>query len=167
MKNILQIEDKIFIVNDITVSQLMQINNGSTLQVLPFIIHNWSLEEELNLKNILRLKKEIIEQIINKSKEKHQIIKRIGEAKLEGVIRNFFLIGKIHLVGFEEEEKKVLSEAFLYSNMAFDHRANLIHLPEPNKSVADQPAYIMYFLNIYRRELNEKIDKENKKGGLK
>lgn len=159
---LLEFDGEIIFLKEDTIRTLELRRQGKKVETLPFLITDWTLKRELNLRNILLLKPEIIEMILNKSIEGYLIITGIDELKLEMFIKTSFIVEKLNFDGFNEQEQEQLKECFLIKNNLFDHRGNLINLPDSG-GLLDQNAKYMYFLSKYRKVLIEKINEENNK----
>ncbi|OQY00180.1 MAG: hypothetical protein B6I26_08710 [Desulfobacteraceae bacterium 4572_130] len=159
---LLEFEGEIFILKEDTLRTLELRRQGRKIEALPFLITNWTLKRELNIRNILLLKPKIIEAILNKTIEGYLIITGINVLTLEAFIRTSFIVEKLNFDGFNEQEQEQLKECFLIKNNLFDHRGNLINLPDSG-GLLDQNAKYMYFLSKYRKVLIEKINEENNK----
>ncbi|WP_129408087.1 hypothetical protein [Marinitoga lauensis] len=159
---LLEYDNELFIFREDTIRTLELRRQGRVIEALPYLLQSWTLKDELNFRNIIRLKPELIENILNKAIEGYLIITNIDRLKLEMFIKSTFISSEINFYGFEENEIEHIKQCLLIKNNLFDHRGNMINFPEGG-SFLDQNAKYMYFLNIYRKILIEKINEENNK----
>ncbi|NUU94830.1 hypothetical protein XO10_00665 [Marinitoga sp. 1135] len=159
---LLEFDGEVIFFKEDTIRTLELRRQGRKVEALPFLIYNWTLNRELNLKNILLLKPEILDNVLSKAIEGYLIITNINESKLEMFIKTSFIVEELNFDGFDEKEKEHLKECFLIKNNLFDHRGNLVNLPDSG-GLLDQNAKYMYFLSKYRKVLIEKINEENNK----
>ena len=132
------------------------------LEVIKLLIQDWSLQEDLNLRNIAKLKPFFIREILKQAIIPYNNIINYSQAKLKNFIRSTFSGSRVDFNLLEEEVQGIVYNALSYAQNMFDHRGNMILLPYSG-GIQEQPASIMYVLSIYRNILIEQINKNNKR----
>ena len=132
------------------------------LEVIKLLIQDWSLQEDLNLRNIAKLKPFFIREILKQAIIPYNNIINYSQAKLKNFIRSTFSGSRVDFNLLEEEVQGIVYNALSYAQNMFDHRGNMILLPYSG-GIQEQPASVMYVLSIYRNVLIEQINKNNKR----
>ena len=132
------------------------------LEVIKLLIQDWSLQEDLNLRNIAKLKPFFIREILKQAIIPYNNIINYSQAKLKNFIRSTFSGSRVDFNLLEEEVQGIVYNALSYAQNMFDHRGNMILLPYSG-GIQEQPASVMYVLSIYRNVLIEQINKQNKR----
>ncbi len=132
------------------------------LEVIKLLIQDWSLQEDLNLRNIAKLKPFFIREILKQAIIPYNNIINYSQAKLKNFIRSTFSGSRVDFNLLEEEVQGIVYNALSYAQNMFDHRGNMISLPYLG-GIQEQPASVMHVLSIYRSILIEEINKNNKR----
>ena len=141
---------------------IMREQRKNRLEVIRLLIEDWSLTEDLNLRNIAKLKPFFIKEILKEAIIPYNNIINYSQAKLKNFIRSTFSGSRVDFSLLEDEVQNTVYTALSYAQNMFDHRGNMISLPFGG-GIQEQPASIMYVLSIYRNILIEQINKNNKR----
>lgn len=132
------------------------------LEVIKLLIQDWSLQEDLNLRNIAKLKPFFIREILKQAIIPYNNIINYSQAKLKNFIRSTFSGSRVDFSLLENEVQNTIYTALSYAQNMFDHRGNMISLPYSG-GIQEQPASVMHVLSVYRSILIEEINKNNKR----
>lgn len=132
------------------------------LEVIRLLVEDWSLTEDLNLRNIAKLKPFLINKLLKQAITPYNNVINYSQAKLKNFIRATFSGSRVDFSLLEDEVRNTIYTALSYAQNMFDHRGNMISLPYSG-GIQEQPASIMYVLSIYRNILIEQINKNNKR----
>lgn len=153
------------LIKEIDIKSIMTIENGGRIyEVLPSLILEWSIDKEISFKNILNLSTKVAESIYKESKREYDLLKSIEENMLSRWIASVIKKAgnqKISFKGFDDKEIKILKECLKIKNTLFDHRGNMISLPESG-GYLEQNAKYMYFLRFYQEQLKIHLSKSKK-----
>jgi len=141
---------------------IMREQRKNRLEVIRLLIEDWSLTEDLNLRNIAKLKPFFIKEILKEAIIPYNNIINYSQAKLKNFIRSTFSGSRVDFSLLEDEVQNTVYTALSYAQNMFDHRGNMTSLPYRG-GIQEQPASIMYVLSIYRNILIEQINKNNKR----
>lgn len=155
---LLEFSDEKVIIKEITVKSILAVQNGGRIdEILPSLIVCWSLPTEVNLQNILKIKKNIAMTIYREARKSYDILRNIEPIKLAAFLKTTIRKNngeKIYFSGFEPSEITVMRECMEIKNTLFDMKGNMIHYPEQG-GYLDQNAKYMHFLQIYQEKLRE------------
>ena len=115
------------------------------LEVIKLLIQDWSLQEDLNLRNIAKLKPFFINEVLKQSITPYNNIINYSQAKLKNFIRSTFSGSRVDFSLLEDEVQNTVYTALSYAQNMFDHRGNMTSLPFGG-GIQEQPASIMYVL---------------------
>lgn len=162
---LLEHDGELFIFKEDTLKTLkLKEQNKNRLEVLNTILESWTLDREVTLSNISKLKPFIVELILKKSEENYREITSINRATLEGLISASFNSNKVNFEIVTKKQEELIKDSLLYAQSLFDHRGNFLHYPDKG-GLLDQNARHIFFLKIYQKVLQKKINQANKKRG--
>ena len=141
---------------------ILREQRANRLEVIKLLIEDWSLNEDLNLRNIAKLKPFFINEVLKQSITPYNNIINYSQTKLKNFIRATFSGARVDFSLLEDEVQNTVYTALSYAQNMFDHRGNMTSLPFGG-GIQEQPASIMYVLSIYRNVLIEQINKQNKR----
>lgn len=141
---------------------IMREQRKNRLEVIRLLIEDWSLTEDLNLRNIAKLKPFFIKEILKEAIIPYNNIINYSQAKLKNFIRSTFSGARVDFSLLEDEVQNTVYTALSYAQNMFDHRGNMILLPYSG-GIQEQPASVMHVLSVYRNILIEQINKNNKR----
>lgn len=141
---------------------IMREQRKNRLEIARLLIEDWSMKEELNIRNIARLKPFTISEVLKQAITPYNNVINYSQTKLKNFIRATFSGSRIDFNLLEDEVRETVYIALSYAQNMFDHRGNMISLPYTGGN-QEQPASVMYILSIYRGVLIEQINKQNKR----
>lgn len=141
---------------------IMREQRKNRLEIARLLIEDWSVQEDLNIRNIARLKPFLINKLLKQAIIPYNNVINYSQAKLKNFIRSTFSGARVDFSLLEDEVQNTVYTALSYAQNMFDHRGNMISLPYSG-GIQEQPASIMYVLSIYRNVLIEQINKQNKR----
>lgn len=141
----------------LTVRGVAMVKDSSALTVF-YHIAAWS-EGEVTFDKFLQLKAEVFDRLRKELFETAEPIWSMDKELLRRYVHMY-----LHNIRTDDKIYQMLNEKYFWTLPSmFDHRGNIIHLPEKG-GILDQPVDWFIVLTIYRAELIRELQQQQKGG---